>query len=260
MDCPICLSRFTKVRRSSLKCTSCALVACKECWGKYFLTIIDYKCMECKKTVKDDFLLNFAKSLLSEVRKYKRKHLNPEHRVPCPLETCRGTIDVFSGNLTCERCTSRLCPGCHNILNRNHVCNNDNVKSIQWIKGRCKPCPNCSTIIYKDGGCDLMFCRRCYHGFSWANADRKQYSWENADRKQYSWENANDVITYTEDDIKRIRELNQAALEAVEAKKNQKLIDAANTVKRWWLKAHYTPDHYVDTPQFKKAKEEFARS
>jgi len=43
----------------------------------------------------------------------------------------------------------------------------ENVVNVESIKKECKPCPKCAVPIYKNKGCDHMYCKKCFTHFSW---------------------------------------------------------------------------------------------
>lgn len=86
----------------------------------------------------------------------------------CPNNDCRGFL---STSWKCELCNIYVCKDCFEIKgyskNEQHTCDPNNVKSAQAIKNETKPCPKCSTAIYKISGCDQMWCTQCKIAFSW---------------------------------------------------------------------------------------------
>lgn len=86
----------------------------------------------------------------------------------CPSDNCRGYL---STGYKCSLCSVCVCSKCHEIKgythNVEHECNPDLVKSVELIKKETKPCPSCSTPIYKLYGCDQMWCTECKIAFSW---------------------------------------------------------------------------------------------
>ena len=83
----------------------------------------------------------------------------------CPDENCRGYI---SKQYKCGTCEKRICKHCHIILDENdHECNEDDVKTAEYITKSSKPCPSCAIMIYKIDGCDQMWCTQCKTPFSW---------------------------------------------------------------------------------------------
>ena len=82
----------------------------------------------------------------------------------CPDGNCRGFMD---NQHCCGVCNKHWCPQCHDELEEGHTCDEDKKKSIQMICKDSKPCPKCSTVIYKIDGCDQMWCPDCKTAFSW---------------------------------------------------------------------------------------------
>lgn len=83
---------------------------------------------------------------------------------PCPEEDCRGFL---TEQHKCGVCQHQFCKDCHEHIEDGHVCDKDKKKTIQMIKKDSKPCPKCSTVIYKIDGCDQMWCPDCQTAFSW---------------------------------------------------------------------------------------------
>jgi len=88
--------------------------------------------------------------------------------MPCQNDDCRGFI---SNSYKCELCKMFTCSKCHELLgpekDTNHVCNEENVKSVEAIRENTKPCPKCGTRIQKIDGCDQMWCPQDNVAFSW---------------------------------------------------------------------------------------------
>lgn len=83
----------------------------------------------------------------------------------CPDGNCRGYL---STQWKCGLCNKHTCSKCITIKNdENHECNNDDVETAKLLKDNTKPCPKCSTGIFKIDGCDQMWCTQCHTAFSW---------------------------------------------------------------------------------------------
>lgn len=102
---------------------------------------------------------------------------------PCPEEKCNGFL---STQYKCGLCDCKTCPKCFEIIENGthmrkpsltpktgeekeaeHVCKPDNLASAAAIRAETKNCPSCGTNIFKQSGCDMMFCTKCHTAFSW---------------------------------------------------------------------------------------------
>lgn len=104
-------------------------------------------------------------------KKLKRySHSNWVHA--CPKEDCRGYL---KGEQTlCPICDTRVCRECLKIIKEEeeHECKKEDVETVEMLKQNTKPCPNCSTTIYKISGCDQMWCTLCHTPFSWRTGQK----------------------------------------------------------------------------------------
>lgn len=105
-------------------------------------------------------------------KKFKRhNHTNWVHA--CPNHDCRGYL---KGEQTlCPICNTRVCRDCLKIIKEEeekHECKQEDVETVEMLKQNTKPCPNCSTAIYKISGCDQMWCTQCHTPFSWRTGQK----------------------------------------------------------------------------------------
>lgn len=85
----------------------------------------------------------------------------------CPKNDCRGYITT---DYECHICSSKFCPKCLVEIPKNdfsHKCKEEDIESLKEILDSTKPCPKCSTRIYKISGCSQMFCTNCHTAFDW---------------------------------------------------------------------------------------------
>lgn len=84
----------------------------------------------------------------------------------CPGEDCRGYLDI---RWKCGLCNKQACKECHQIVDNasTHECNPDDVATAKLLDADTKPCPKCSTGIFKIAGCDQMWCTQCHTAFDW---------------------------------------------------------------------------------------------
>lgn len=90
----------------------------------------------------------------------------------CPKEECRGYL---KGDQTiCPICATRVCKDCLKIIKEEdeHECKQEDVETVEMLKQNTKPCPHCSTAIYKISGCDQMWCTQCHTPFSWRTGQK----------------------------------------------------------------------------------------
>lgn len=126
---------------------------------------------------------------------------------PCGDEDCRGYV---SSQWKCGVCDMWSCPDCHILkgLHRDtpHECNPDDVATATLINKDTKPCPSCSTPIYKIMGCDQMWCTQCHTGFSWKTG-RIENKIHNPHFFEWQRQNANGTAPRTVGDVECGRDL-----------------------------------------------------
>ncbi len=86
---------------------------------------------------------------------------------PCPKDECRGFLD---DKWCCGLCNTEVCAQCHEpygASKEEHTCHPDSVATAKALDKETRPCPNCSTRIFKIDGCDQMWCTQCHTAFSW---------------------------------------------------------------------------------------------
>ncbi len=82
----------------------------------------------------------------------------------CPTENCKGFLTT---QWNCKLCEKHICKDCNEEVRPGHVCNEDNVKTVELLKKDTKPCPSCGTMIFKISGCNQMWCPDCHTAFDW---------------------------------------------------------------------------------------------
>lgn len=92
----------------------------------------------------------------------------------CPRNECRGRI---STGYKCGLCDHFFCAQCHGCkgLTRDaaHECKKDDVDTVKALRDNTKHCPNekCRMLIFKESGCDQMWCTSCQTCFSWRSGN-----------------------------------------------------------------------------------------
>jgi hypothetical protein len=98
---------------------------------------------------------------LVERKKFVRK---------CPNGDCHGFL---SSALKCGLCNCWVCSDCREVKGFSteekeaHECNKDTIESVKLLEKDSKPCPKCTSLIFKIEGCDQMYCVECHTAFSW---------------------------------------------------------------------------------------------
>jgi hypothetical protein len=97
----------------------------------------------------------------------KKTHIVEFHK-RCPATECRGFLNT---QYKCGICSIWVCAECYEIkgLTRDaaHTCSPDNIASVKLKKKECRNCPECAAEIYKEIGCDQMWCTQCQTTFDW---------------------------------------------------------------------------------------------
>tara|TARA_B100000214_G_C23971794_1_gene630559 strand:+ start:234 stop:1421 length:1188 start_codon:yes stop_codon:yes gene_type:complete len=95
----------------------------------------------------------------------------------CAHDNCKGFL---SRAYKCGTCSEYTCPECHEPkfgrYDPNHVCDENQKKSVLAIQRECKPCVSCGTNIFKTEGCPQMFCTQCNILFDWNTGRRISHS------------------------------------------------------------------------------------
>lgn len=88
----------------------------------------------------------------------------------CPNESCRGFVK--EDDKKCGICNQRVCEKCYNPMDENHICNKNDLETVEYIKKDSKPCPECQVHIHKISGCNQMFCTLCNTRFDWVSGKK----------------------------------------------------------------------------------------
>lgn len=87
--------------------------------------------------------------------------------VRCVKEGCKGFLDESTSK--CGLCNTQACLKCHLEISEDecHVCKQEDIDTVTAISNETKPCPTCNTRIFRDYGCDQMWCTQCHTTFNW---------------------------------------------------------------------------------------------
>jgi len=82
----------------------------------------------------------------------------------CLDDNCRGFL---STQYKCGQCSKSFCNDCYQPKLENHVCNEDDRKTVELLNTDTRKCPKCQIIISKIEGCNQMWCTNCNTAFDW---------------------------------------------------------------------------------------------
>jgi len=93
-----------------------------------------------------------------------KKVVEKKFIMPCQNDKCNGFL---SDEYKCAMCGDQCCKKCFDMVGQDkdkikeHVCNEDQIKTAKLIKSTTKPCPKCGQRIHKISGCNQMWCTTC---------------------------------------------------------------------------------------------------
>jgi ariadne-1 len=169
----------------------CGHMFCKTCWKEYLVvTIFGGKVTEivcpargCSLQLDEvtiSTMLGSNSDLLAKYQKFvANSYVNDHKNIRwCPGKGCNNAVRVSllrEKDVECT-CGTKFCFGCGNIQHAPADCSmlsEWNKKSTKegddskWMVTYTKECPQCFSIIHKDGGCQYMCCHSCKHKFCW---------------------------------------------------------------------------------------------
>lgn len=185
--CKVC---YTMVDSSEMSGLPCGHLFCTECWENYLKTKItsgesdSIPCLafDCGIIVDDDTIMNLLKNPIQK-KIYQRLIMNSFVKSNklfrwCPSPDCNKVVKVRSTEpikITCD-CKYVFCFGCGDSWHEPISCDylrkwlikcRDDSETLNWMKLNTKDCPNCKTVIEKNGGCNIMNCKNCGKDFCW---------------------------------------------------------------------------------------------
>jgi hypothetical protein len=178
-NCPNALCNAKYVFHKDKYCYKCKQNICVLCRS---IMYSNHKCDERRKQ-KVNLYLEYIKQKIelfhkTETMKYKvykwhhdyttdKNILEYEHNVicVCPENICKGYIT--SKEYKCNLCNTTICKRCYNKWDETHVCDINDIKTVDMLKSSTKPCPKCASLIHKIDGCNQMWCTHCNTAFGW---------------------------------------------------------------------------------------------
>jgi hypothetical protein len=152
--CYECLSLLEDTKTPfKMKCDTCSpLCIC-----------LEYKCDSCMLESNNSLIRYYQDMMLEKTQTEKKSFI-----MRCQVDNCQGFL---STQYKCGLCKTTTCSSCFTVKDEGHVCNPDDVSSARMIREDTKPCPTCTTRIYKIDGCDQMWCIECKTAFSWKSGE-----------------------------------------------------------------------------------------
>ncbi len=108
----------------------------------------------------------------------------------CPSNNCKAFLNK---DFHCTLCNIDVCEECHQIMSENHLCNKNDIETVQAIKNNTKPCPSCAVPIFKINGCDQMWCVNCHTAFNWVTGNKETNNIHNPHYHQWMREKQNGI-------------------------------------------------------------------
>jgi hypothetical protein len=157
---------------------SCHNTTCNDCLMKYINTNetialikkpdYDTHSISCPyPNCKSRFLIKNFMDINTFVNLYNVININLSY---CISNSCNGKIEDSS----CMKCNLKVCMKCHQEKHTGE-CNDTDLDELHTrLKYGCstfKRCPNCDDLIFKNEGCESMFCWNCSVTFIWDSGE-----------------------------------------------------------------------------------------
>lgn len=115
---------------------------------------------------------NFMENKIKLKPRKTKSMLNKTFDKKCFYISCKGKLDK---NNECDICLSKFCIYCEKeFLDKNHVCDENNEKSLQFINNNLSKCGNCGVFIEKSEGCNNMTCELCGYKFNYLTGEKSE--------------------------------------------------------------------------------------
>lgn len=148
----------------------------------------------------------------------------------CPNGDCRGFLNT---SLKCNLCEMWACGDCREVKGETrdteHVCKEEIVASVKQLEKDTKPCPKCSSSIFKINGCDQIWCYKCHTAFNWKTLKIETGTIHNPEYFEYLRRSGKE-IERTEGDVPCGRELSNYFVSRVKNIFPQKIMNITRAV------------------------------
>lgn len=115
---------------------------------------------------------------------------------------CDGYLDK---DYNCNLCENRFCKKCEKLLDSNHICAQEDIESVNYIKQITK-CPTCNVAVEKIDGCNFITCARCLTNFNIRTGENSGHE-GNHGKSKYIADKEHDLNEYMNNNSHEIVEL-----------------------------------------------------
>lgn len=174
----------------------CGHEFCLTCWYGYIHNALEKgplcvreSCPQagCDELITNEEVARAAPDLLPKFESYQLRSFVETYGMTrwCPGPGCDqvalafgsgGAIADAGGTACCDECQTSFCLKCgeephapivcKDLERWNEKCRNES-ETANWILANTKPCPECSSRIEKNQGCNHMTCSKCKNEFCW---------------------------------------------------------------------------------------------
>ena len=186
--CSICFETITKL--CILECGHYFCLACVEAYISCAMNSGRVKNLPCPDVTCNTHLSDFDVRCALEPAEYYRYCLAKSKtyakrrcdEIWCPNTDCDGCASATSDRkwVKCNTCATDFCKKCRLLKHEGMSCKKAKRKakkadpnrkkeksSTKWKSKHTKPCPSCTEVIEKDGGCHHVTCSTCNHTWCW---------------------------------------------------------------------------------------------
>jgi hypothetical protein len=112
--------------------------------------------------------IEYINAEMGMVHSGRRKVPNAQN-YKCSNTECKGFLS--GGVWKCGMCDVETCKRCHETVEPEHECDDNNVATVELLSKDSKGCPKCAATIFKISGCSQMYCTLCHTAFEWGTLE-----------------------------------------------------------------------------------------
>ena len=175
-ECSICLTPFQS-SEEEMYTLNCGCQFCHQCVKAYVQEkisngIIEISCLNlfCDGVMENKEVETFCDDFMHRRIITMRRNLEvarDETRMWCLTRDCEEICEIPPSIIGEDRIVK--CEQCNREHNLSRPDKEDVLISIMGINENIISCPKCKILIEKNGGCDLVRCKNCYHHFDGKN-------------------------------------------------------------------------------------------